>query len=458
MYGSNQNDYNELDYILDTIYEDILIADGDGVILRLSKSFEKVYEVNRDMVIGKTVFEMEKAGIFKPSITAVVLETKEKVTMSQKNNLGRDIVVTAVPIKDKHGNIVKVISFSRDITEYLTLQEQYRELENKVEKYAVEITELRDLLKIHPEIVAESDEMKRVMNLALKSSRYNTNILITGESGVGKSLLARFIHSNSSRSEEAFVEINCGAIPENLIESELFGYEPGSFTGANKEGKLGLVEVANRGTLFLDEISELSHNLQVKLLKVIQDKSFIKVGGVEKIDVDFCLITATNKNLTGEIENGRFREDLFYRINVLPIHIPPLRDRQADIIKLVNLKLKQFNEKYGESKYLSPKNYNFFLSYSWPGNIRELENTIERMIITSETEEISTECLPQTIQNVEENYEEHNKLSEAIDVCEKNMILNAYRKHKTSSGVARELGISQPTAYRKIKKYVGGYS
>lgn len=447
---------NELDFILDAIHDDILIADGSGVIIRLSKSFESVYGVKREEVLGKTVYEMERAGIFKPSITAVVLKTKEKITMPQKNNLGRNIVVTAIPIKDGDGNIKKVISFSRDITEYLTLQREYHELENKMQKFSTEISELRELATLHPGIVAESESMKRAIKLAIKASKYNANILITGESGVGKSMLARFIHNNSNRSEEAFVEINCGAIPENLIESELFGYVPGSFTGAHKEGKLGLIEVADKGTLFLDEISELSPNLQVKLLKVIQEKAFIKVGGTEKVNVDFCLVTATNKDLSKEVVNGQFREDLFYRINVLPVHIPPLRDRQGDIIELVQLKLKMFNEKYNEQKYISPKTYNYFLNYHWPGNIRELENTIERMIITSESIEIGPELFPFHIQNYEfiDDFDSADSLDKAKNICEKEMVIKAYKKHKTSTGVAKELGISQPTAYRKIKKYI----
>lgn len=447
---------SELDFILDSIHEDILIADAKGVILRVSKSFESMYGVKREDVIGKTIYQMEETGLFKPSITAMVLKSGEKVTMRQKNNIGRDIVVTAVPIKDDNGEITKVISFSRDITEFIALQEQYHQLETKMEKYTAEINDLRERSRSRTNVIAESDSMKMVVDLALKAAKYDTNVLIAGESGVGKTMLARFIHANSSRVDESFVEINCGAIPENLIESELFGYEAGSFTGASRRGKMGLIEIANGGTLFLDEVSELSPNLQVKILKVIQDKNFIKVGGTKETQVDFRLITASNKDLQGQVDKQLFREDLFYRINVININIPPLRERTEDIIELTRFKMNFFNEKYGVNKTLSPKTYQHFLSYGWPGNIRELENMIERLIITTEPQEIGVELLPAHIVNSgeKETTSEGGTLFDALKLCEKQQIEKAYAKHKTTIGVAQELGISQPTASRKIKEHI----
>ena len=447
---------SELDFILDSIHEDILIADAEGVILRVSKSFETMYGVKREEVIGKTVYQMEEAGIFKPSIIAVVLKSGEKVTMRQRNNIDRDIVVTAVPIKDENGEIIKVISFSRDITEFLALQEQYHQLETKMEKCAAEIKELRERGRSKLNVIAESASMKIVVDLALKAAKYDTNVLIAGESGVGKTLLARFIHANSSRVDESFVEINCGGIPENLIESELFGYEAGSFTGASRKGKMGLIEIANGGTIFLDEVSELSPNLQVKILKVIQDKTFIKVGGTKETKIDFRLITASNKDLQDQVDKELFREDLYYRINVININIPPLRERTEDIIELTRYKMNFFNEKYSVAKILSPKAYQHFLSYGWPGNIRELENMIERLIITSEPQEIGVELLPANLLDSEEkeSMREGASLLDALKLCEKQQIEKAYAKHKTTIGVAKELGISQPTASRKIKEHI----
>lgn len=459
------DDPDELELILEAIHDDILIADANGIILKMSKSFEAMYGVKREDTIGKTVFEMEERGIFKPSITAMVLNTGEKTTMRQKNSLGRDIVVSAVPILDGDGKILKVISFSRDVTDYLAMQEQYHQMERKIQQYSAELQELRTMVRRKGDIIAESHSMRSLMSLADKIASYDTNVLIAGESGVGKSMLAKYLHQTGSRCQETFVEINCGAIPENLMESELFGYEAGAFTGAGKTGKAGLIEIADKGTLFLDEISELPLNLQVKLLKVLQDKCFMRVGGTKPIHSDFRLISASNRNLRQEVETGTFREDLFYRINVINLEIPPIRNRQEDLIHLIARFMEQFNDRYQENKKLSPQVYKHLLNYRWPGNVRELENIIERIIITSNGMEIAEEALPEyllkTIDVIEpklfseEPGSSEPALSDSVRNLEKEQILRAYEKHGTTTGVARELGISQPTAYRKVKKYIG---
>lgn len=278
-------------------------------------------------------------------------------------------------------------------------------------------------------------------------------------------MLAKYLHQTGSRYEEAFVEINCGAIPENLMESELFGYEAGAFTGAGKSGKAGLIEIADKGTLFLDEISELPLNLQVKLLKVLQDKCFMRVGGTKPIYSDFRLISASNRNLRQAVERGTFREDLFYRINVINLEIPPLRNRQEDLIQLIARFMEQYNIRYQENKKLSPQVYKCLLNYRWPGNVRELENIIERIIITSNGNEITEDALPEYLlksmgDREPESFQEElvsfePALSDSVHNLEKEQIIRAYQKHGTTAGVARELGISQPTAYRKVKKYIG---
>lgn len=456
---------DELEMILEAIHDDILIADGNGVILKMSKSFETMYGVKREDIIGKTVFEMEERGIFKPSVTAIVLKTGEKTTMRQKNSLDRDIVVSAVPILDGDGKILKVISFSRDVTDYLAMQEQYHQMERKIQQYSAELQELRTKVRRKGDIVAESPSMKFLMSLADKVASYDTNVLIAGESGVGKSMLAKYLHQTGSRFQEAFVEINCGAIPENLMESELFGYEAGAFTGAGKTGKAGLIEVADKGTLFLDEISEMPLNLQVKLLKVLQDKSFMRVGGTKLIHSDFRLISASNRNLRQAVERGTFREDLFYRINVINLEIPPLRNRQEDLIHLIARFMEQFNDRYQENKKLSPQVYKHLLNYRWPGNVRELENIIERIIITSNGMDIAEGALPEYLLKTtgdgepkffrEEPEASEPALADSVRNLEKEQVIRAYEKHGTTTGVARELGISQPTAYRKVKKYIG---
>lgn len=446
----------ELDTILDAIHDDILITDGQGRILKVSKSFVNVYGVGEEDILGKTVFEMERQGIFKPSVIARVLQTNEKVTMRQRNNRERELIVTALPVRDEDGKIVKVVSFTRDLTDFLNLQEQYSKLESEIEKYTAEIEELRNKGMELEGVIAKSEKSRDIIRTIQRIAPFDANVLLTGESGVGKSMFAKLIHKKSKRADRSFIEINCGAIPENLLESELFGYEGGSFTGASREGKIGLIELAHNGTLFLDEIVEMPVNLQVKLLNVIQNKTIKRVGGTRDIQVDFRLIAASNREFKKQIEEKRFREDLFYRLNVITIEIPPLRQRREDIIPLVLFFADKFNKTYGLNKTFSKKVFDRFVCYDWPGNIRELENIIERLVLTTENPMIEDkdmpECMAPTKDDMQELY--NGNLTEAVEALEKRMICSAYEKYGTTVGVAEALGISQPTAVRKIKKYV----
>jgi transcriptional regulator with PAS, ATPase and Fis domain len=275
--------------------------------------------------------------------------------------------------------------------------------------------------------------------------------------GVCKTLFARIIHSRSKRSNGPLIEVNCGAIPDNLLESELFGYESGAFTGARREGKIGLIALAQNGTLFLDEISELPFNLQVKLLRVIQDKTITKLGGTKPVKVDFHLITATNRDLKALIEKEAFREDLFYRLNVMAIRIPPLRDRKDDIFPLSLHFSKALNTKYGMNKSLAPSTIDRLTSYDWPGNIRELENAIERAVLTSDQKVVSEEFLPENIKLAQKLplHIDGCGLRDALENVEREIILEAHGRYGTTVAVAKALGISQATAARKIKKYKG---
>ena len=448
----------EMDAILDAIHDDLLIADGKGRILRVSKSFEAVYGIKEESILGKTVYEMEQQGVFRPSVIAKVLKTGQKITLGQKNNQGRDLIVTAVPIENDRGEIVKVISFTRDITEHLNLQKQYSKLESVIEKCTAEIVELRNKSIVIEGIIAKSPASQDILKTINRIAPFDANVLLTGESGVGKTMFARMIHIKSRRAEGPFIEINCGAIPENLLESEFFGYEKGSFTGANREGKIGLVELAQNGTLFLDEISELSLNMQVKILKLIQDKKFIRVGGTKEISVDFRLIAASNKDFQTLMEDKLFRVDLYYRLNVITMHIPPLRERKDDIVPMIAYFMEKFNKEYGLDKSISRTVYDAFVEYEWPGNIRELENTVEKIMLTSETRIIGMDQLPEFIHNVAFSICEHKKLrlKEVLEEVEGRLIIKTYSQFKTTTGVAQALGISQPTAVRKINKYCRG--
>lgn len=445
----------EFDEILDAIHDDILIVNGQGIITHASSTFEEVYGLKKEKVVGRSVYELEREGYFKPSITAIVLKENKKVTMAQKNKDDRDIVVTASPVYNSDGSIKQVISFSRDVTDYYSLRKQYSELEQEVERYKTELNKLRSESINYKSIISVDKKTKDIMSTISRVANFDTNILITGESGVGKNLYAKIIHLKSPRAEEPYIDINCGAIPENLLESELFGYEKGSFTGANKEGKVGLIESANKGTLFLDEIGELPLNLQVKILKAIQQKVITRVGGIEEIPVDFRLITATNKDLEQLMRSGQFRDDLFYRLNVISIEVPPLRERKTDILPMIDYFVGQINSRYSMSKSFSGDALNKFVDYSWPGNIRELENVLERLLITSDNNIITEkDLLPPLNGDVTYSTVSSSGLTGAVEELEGKIVSEAYAKTGTTVGVAKELKISQATAVRKIQKYV----
>lgn len=308
-------------------------------------------------------------------------------------------------------------------------------------------------------IIAYSIEMGKVLQVATKVAQVTSTVMILGESGVGKEVVARFVHNASLRRGGPFVTINCGAIPPNLLESELFGYEAGAFTGAKRQGKPGMIETASSGTLFLDEISDLPLDLQVKLLQVIQERRLTRVGGIQPIEVDIRIIAATNRDLAKMVERGEFRADLFYRLNVVPIVIPPLRSRRDDIIPLIYHFLAKHNNTHRYNKTISRETREVLTRYSWPGNVRELENLIERLVVTVEGDEIGVEDLPQYIKerdvscNSKVIVEGVIPLREAVEEVERQLIKHAQEEHETTYEIAEALGVNQSTVVRKLKKY-----
>jgi PAS domain S-box-containing protein len=450
--------YDEISRLLSQIHEGLFIADGAGTILSVAKLPRDVHGLTDAELVGRNVFELEEKKIFNPSVTVAVLKENRKVTLTQQGLDGRSYVVTGIPIRGEKGEIERVVSFFRDVTDYTALKAQYERLEEQIYHYSAELRELREKELQGLDIVAGSPQLESVLRTALKIAGVDANVTLSGESGVGKTLLARHIHKKSGRHRGPFIEINCGAIPENLLESELFGYEPGAFTGASKKGKIGTIQLAQGGTLFLDEIGELPLALQVKLLKVIQEKTLTRLGGSREIRVDFRLIAATNRDLEEQVKAGRFREDLYYRLNVIPLHIPPLRERPADILPLVMHFLQQANAKYGMTKTLSSSCLEHLLAYPWPGNAREVQNLLERLVVTAEGETIRSEQLPAPLRLAGSLVTAGGTtLDAAKEQLEGELVRQAYSRTGTCIGVAKELGISHASATRKLKKYVPGY-
>lgn len=445
--------------IIESISDEVLISDGDGTVLWVNPGFEANYGVAIGNALGRNVAELEEEGFFRPAIIPMVIEKKEKITMVQKTYEDKDILVTATPIFNRDGSIRLVVSYSRDITEMTQLEKKYSKMRRRVEKYTAELHELRKEAGSGSEVIGQSKQMENVISIINRIADLDANVLLLGESGVGKSMFAKVIHQRSHRSGGPFIDINCAAIPENLLESELFGYEKGAFTGANAGGKVGLMELADGGTLLLDEISEIPISLQAKLLTAIQEKKITRVGGIKPVKVDFRLIAASNRQLDQYAAEGRFRMDLYYRLNVVNITIPPLRERKEDIIPLLEYYTAYFSAKYNISRSFSPQAVEILTEYPWPGNVRELANVTERVIVTSSGSIIGAGDLPAEISRRRRSPEEISiddivSLSDEVERLEADLISRAYEKYRTTTGVAEALGISQPTAFRKIEKYI----
>lgn len=451
---------DDLEAIFNSSYDEIFVIDGKGIVIKVNKISETYYGVKTDKIIGQNVLELEKKGFFRPSVTRMVFEEKRRVTAAQKTNSGKELIVTANPVFNEAGEIIRVVVNSRDITELTCLRQKLTETEKLAESYRSQIMQLqREKIK-SDEIIAHSPQTKQLMYMVEKVSLVDSTVLITGESGVGKGVVAARIHKLSKRQAGPFIAINCGAIPENLLESELFGYEPGAFTGARKEGKKGLIQIGGGGTVFLDEVAELPLNLQVKLLHVIQQKTLIPVGGSKQIEVDVRFIAATNRDIQQMVKDGLFREDLYYRLNVIPLTIQPLRYRSDDIMPLVEHFLGIFNAKYEINKRFSPETQDILVKYHWPGNVREVENIVERLLVTTESADILPIHLPDYIINSSDSVNSRVyvldlcPLDKAIEQVEKQLIQKAYERFENTYRMADALRVNQSTVVRKMRKYM----
>jgi len=454
----------ELDAIIESSYDGLYITDGHANTIRVNKAYERISGLRREDLIGRNMKELVEKGFINQSVSLEVLKRREPVTIMQEissQNAKKKVIVTGNPIFDEQKNeIILVVTNVRDITELEDLREELEHKRDLSERYLSELTELRLDLFPKGDLIARSEKMKNIIRMAVKVAQVDTSILITGESGVGKGKLAKLIHQTSKRKDNPFIKINCGAIPETLIESELFGYEKGAFTGAKTEGKPGLFEIAHKGTLFLDEIGELPLHLQVKLLGILEDKQLTRVGGTESKKVDVRVIAASNSDLKKLVEEKRFRNDLFFRLEVIPLHIPPLRERKEDILPLTQHFLNCFNISYETEKRFSPEAIDCLLNYRYPGNVRELENIIERLVVVGKDDLICIEDIPKYILEKRSTFMEsaylplqNNKLNSSLASFEAQLLESVLEKCGNTYKAAEVLGVNQSTVVRKMKKY-----
>lgn len=455
-----------LEDILDSSYDAIAILNSEPRFLYVNKNYEKILDFKKEEVLNIHINDLVKTKkiIIAPSLE--VIKTKQTSSSFQKMSNGTEALITASPVFNSDGEIILIVDNIRDITDLHRLKEKSLRYKLKNTKLEKELLEYKLNSRENSEIVYKSKSMNDILEIALRASYTCASVLITGESGVGKGLIAKFIHLNSDRKLQPFVSINCSAIPESLFESELFGYEEGAFTGAKKQGKPGLFEIASNGTLFLDEITEMPINIQSKLLTVLQDKSFYRVGSVEQIFTNARIIAATNSNIQQKIKDNKFRKDLFYRLNVIPINIPPLKERKEDILPLTIHFLNINNKIYKKNKKINFEAEKILISQNWPGNIRELQNTVERLIILDNSDDgvINSESVIKAIDNYDlltNKLNDQNNLfsentSQLKDIyknIEYKLLISAATEYKTSRKIAEALGISHPTVLKKMKMY-----
>ncbi|MBW1612688.1 MAG: sigma 54-interacting transcriptional regulator [Deltaproteobacteria bacterium] len=450
----------KLNAIFESLYDGIYITDKDGKTLMVNTSWTKITGLSATEVIGKNTLDLEREGVISKSVASAVLEGAKTVTLSATLKTGKEILATGSPIFDKHGKINLVVINVRDMTDLNNLQRKFKKSKKQTEKYLLELEKFRSQgQKFDKGLIAIAKPSKDVIELALRASKVDAPILIHGETGVGKEIIAKFIHQRSERGKKGiFLKITCGAIPEKLLESELFGYERGAFSGASKNGKIGLFEVADKGTLFLDEIETMPIELQGKLLNAVQDLEIQRIGGINPIKIDTRIIAASNQNLQKMVQEKTFREDLFFRLNVINIYISPLRERSDDIIPLIHFYLQKYNAKYKRKKIITRTVLDYLLEYQWKGNVRELSNLLENLVIMTQSDEITLEDLPAYMKNYADGRSNLGlnsgwTLEQAVRKFEYQLIKEAIDKYGNARKASKHLKIDPTTVSRKIKKF-----
>ncbi|SFM89767.1 sigma-54 interaction domain-containing protein [Thermodesulforhabdus norvegica] len=453
----------ELETIINSSHDGLWICDADAKVVRINPASERINGIKAEDVVGRSMKELVEEGFVNKSATLEVLRTGKVVHLLQETRTGRKLIVTGTPVFDDNGNIVRVVVTERDITEIEELHRELLEREALKNEYLEQILKLQLEEMMSHQIIARSPAMLKVLDQAVRAARVDSTVLLLGESGVGKGLIAELIHKYSHRAYAPFMKINCAALPDSLVESELFGYEAGAFTGARKSGKPGLLEVAHGGTVLLDEVGELSQETQAKLLHFLEDGRFTRVGGTKRRSVNVRIIAATNRPLDDLVRCGKFRQDLYYRLNVIPIRVPPLRERTEDILPLLDHYIRHFSRSMGAEKRLSPSVLRILVRYDYPGNVRELMNLCERLVAMSYGDVIGPEDLPEELGEMEKERRPsvdnpidgavEKGFREIIEEFEERIFKEMLSRYRTQQKIAEVLKINQSTVARKLKKY-----
>lgn len=450
-----------LETIIDSSSDGIWVCDGSGTILSINRASEKLNGIQAGRVVGRNIEDLLANKVFDKSVTTQVLQSgRQETVMQYVAKTKKYLLSTGTPSLDDMGNISIIVVNERDMTELNTLRRKFEQSQKIKEKYKEELSELALLELEQNSFIAESDEMRKIVQMSLKLAHIGaSNILILGESGTGKSMLSKLIHKNSIRKKNPFVEINCAALPEHLLEAELFGYEKGAFTGASSNGKIGLFEMAQGGTLFLDEIGDMPLALQAKLLKYLDNYEIRRIGGREQIRVECSVVAATNQNLQELVGQKLFREDLYYRLNSFILNVPPLRERPRDVSALIRHYLNKFNEKYDCNKTISTGTIKLLTDYTYPGNTRELKSILENGVVMADHHQVD-EYLLMSIghseySTVNDEHMHHDytrfNLADTLREVEKKLLMQAKKEFGTTREMAKKLCISQPSVVRKLK-------
>jgi PAS domain S-box-containing protein len=450
----------EQEAILDNMSDGLWVSDGKAAVLRINPASARLNAIDPAQVVGRNMKDLVDEGVFDRSVTLEVIRTGTPVHMLQARN-GRRLVLTGTPVRDDAGELIRVVVNERDVTEIETLQRDLEEQEAIKDRLRDEMLELQTAQVESRRVIAKSPSMQKALRQAIKVAGADSTVLILGESGVGKGLFADLIHNHSDRKEKPLVKVNCGAIPESLVEAELFGYEKGAFTGAQARGKAGYFEAAEGGTLFLDEVAELPLSSQVKLLRFLEDRRITRVGATQSREVDVRILAATHRDLPDMVRSGAFRLDLYYRLNVIPLTIPPLRERVECILPVLRHYVDLYAQRLGTRRRLSRAATDVLLAYSWPGNVRELMNLCERLVVMSDTEVIDRSDLPTHVIGdaaaspaaAATAWDGETTLEEALLRTERAVLLRARERFESQTEMAKALGVNQSTVARKLQRH-----